>query len=173
MPGFLSARTRWESVALTWVPNRQLRSDHSLHSLTLAFTHSPTPPLSLSLIRRVAVPLAAVADAIRALANRNRVVAEGAGACPVAAAMSGLCGAGAKKIVCVVSGGGIDAEVLSAILRGGDGAEAVDASPSSSSSDSLPARPARLARPAAWFAAAAAVVGVGMVGVGAMLVAKR
>jgi threonine dehydratase len=34
------------------------------------------------------------------------VIAEGAGACAVAAGLSGKCGAG--KIVCVVSGGNID-----------------------------------------------------------------
>ena len=64
----------------------------------------------------VAVPLEAIADSIRALASRNRVIAEGAGACPVAAARAGLCGGG--KVVCVVSGGGIDTEALCAALRG-------------------------------------------------------
>jgi threonine dehydratase len=46
--------------------------------------------------------------------SRARVVAEGAGAVPVAAALSGRAGAG--KIVCVVSGGNIDREKLAAIL---------------------------------------------------------
>ena len=45
-----------------------------------------------------AVPLQDVADAVRLLAERNRIVAEGAGACPVAAAMSGMCGHDKKKI---------------------------------------------------------------------------
>ena len=62
------------------------------------------------------VPLAEVADAVRLLVERNRVVAEGAGATPVAAALSGKAGGG--KIVCVVSGGNIDASKLTAILRG-------------------------------------------------------
>ena len=44
--------------------------------------------------------------AMRLVAERNRVIAEGAGACAVAAGLSGKCGAG--KIVCVVSGGNID-----------------------------------------------------------------
>lgn len=57
-----------------------------------------------------------VAAAIRLLVERNRVVAEGAGASSVAAALTGKAGSG--KIVCVVSGGNIDALVLSAILRG-------------------------------------------------------
>src|SRR5262249_7761895 len=52
------------------------------------------------------MPLAAIADAVRVLIERNRVVAEGAGATPVAAALAGRAGAG--KIVCVVSGGNID-----------------------------------------------------------------
>ena len=58
-----------------------------------------------------------VAAAVRLLVERNRIIAEGAGACPVACALSGLVGAG--KIVCVVSGGNLDAMKLCAILRGG------------------------------------------------------
>ena len=54
--------------------------------------------------------------AIRLLAQRNRVVAEGAGAAPVAAALSGEAGSG--KVVCVVSGGNIDADKLAKILAG-------------------------------------------------------
>ena len=46
-------------------------------------------------------------------------MAEGAGACPVAAALKGLCGSDVKKIVCVVCGGGIDNDNLSTILKGG------------------------------------------------------
>ena len=57
-----------------------------------------------------------IASAIRVLAERNRVIAEGAGALAVAAALSGRAGAG--KIVCVVSGGNIDFAVLVKILRG-------------------------------------------------------
>ena len=59
--------------------------------------------------------LAEVAAAVRSLAECNRVVAEGAGACPVACACSGQAGAG--KIVCIVSGGNIDATKLCSILR--------------------------------------------------------
>ena len=60
--------------------------------------------------------LAATAAAVKLLVERNRVVAEGAGAVPVAAALGGKAGAG--KIVCVVSGGNIDAKKLAAILMG-------------------------------------------------------
>jgi threonine dehydratase len=58
-----------------------------------------------------------VADAVRLLAERSRVIAEGAGACPVACALSGQAGTG--KIVCIVSGGNIDAKKLCTILSGG------------------------------------------------------
>lgn len=44
--------------------------------------------------------------AMRLVAERNRVISEGAGACAVAAGLSGKCGTG--KVVCVVSGGNID-----------------------------------------------------------------
>jgi threonine dehydratase len=57
------------------------------------------------------MPLAAVASAIRLLAERNRIIAEGAGATSVAAALSGKAAGG--KVVCVVSGGSIDSVVLS------------------------------------------------------------
>ena len=61
--------------------------------------------------------LSEVAAAIRLLATRNRVIAEGAGATPVAAALSGKAGSG--KVVCVVSGGNIDAAKVCRILEGG------------------------------------------------------
>jgi len=64
----------------------------------------------------IAVSLAAVADAVRLLVERARVVAEGAGAASVAAARSGRAGNG--KLVCVVSGGNIDTGTLEAILAG-------------------------------------------------------
>jgi threonine dehydratase len=57
-----------------------------------------------------------IAGAIRLLMERNRVVAEGAGACSVACALSGKAGTG--KVVCVVSGGNIDTSKLARILSG-------------------------------------------------------
>ena len=63
--------------------------------------------------------LSEVAAAVRLLVERARVVAEGAGAVGVAAALSGRAGAG--KIVCVVSGGNINLDKLAEILGGADG----------------------------------------------------
>ena len=60
--------------------------------------------------------VAEVAAAVRLLAERNRIVAEGAGAAPVAAALNGTIDA--KTIVCVISGGNIDGDTLATILRG-------------------------------------------------------
>lgn len=57
-----------------------------------------------------------VGAALALIAERNRVIAEGAGACPVACALSGQAGSG--RIVCVVSGGNIDLSSLCAVLRG-------------------------------------------------------
>ena len=65
----------------------------------------------------VAMPIPAVAEAVRVIAERTRVIAEGAGALAVAAAMGGHLD-GAKKAVCIVSGGNIDPAVLSRILIG-------------------------------------------------------
>ena len=61
----------------------------------------------------VAVPLADVEEAIRTLAARARVVAEGAGALALAAARDRE-----GTTVCIVSGGNVDASVLAAILAG-------------------------------------------------------
>ncbi|HEX9730112.1 MAG TPA: threonine/serine dehydratase [Gemmatimonadales bacterium] len=57
-----------------------------------------------------------VVAAVRLLVDRNHVVAEGAGAAPVAVAMAGEGGHG--TVVCVVSGGNIDPATLATILRG-------------------------------------------------------
>ena len=62
------------------------------------------------------VSLEEVRSAIRLLAERQRVIAEGAGAASVAAALAGRAGSG--KVVCVVSGGNIDSAVLAEILAG-------------------------------------------------------
>ncbi len=56
------------------------------------------------------------AAAIRLLAERVRVVAEGAGALALAAALAGRAGSG--KIACIVSGGNIDLSTLATILGG-------------------------------------------------------
>ncbi len=64
----------------------------------------------------IVVPLAEVASAVQRLAVDSRVIAEGAGAASVAAALSGKAGGG--KVVCVISGGNIDAGRLVEILRG-------------------------------------------------------
>ena len=54
----------------------------------------------------VVLTLDEIRAAMRLVAERNHVIAEGAGACAVAAALSGQCGRG--KVVAVVSGGNID-----------------------------------------------------------------
>ncbi len=87
-------------------------------------------PLASRLLAGARVaPLAAVAAAVRLLAERHRVIAEGAGAVAVAAALAPwmeAAGEGAlpaplpaRKIVCIVSGGNIDAAKLCTILAGG------------------------------------------------------
>jgi len=61
----------------------------------------------------VAVPLAEAAEAVRLLASRAHVVAEGAGALALAVALRR-----GDRCVCIVSGGNIDPEVLSRLLAG-------------------------------------------------------
>ena len=64
----------------------------------------------------VVVTVAEIAEAVRLLADRANVVAEGAGAAAVAAALSGR--VAEQRIVCIVSGGNINIDVLATILRG-------------------------------------------------------
>jgi threonine dehydratase len=64
----------------------------------------------------VAVSLVEIIDAVKLLATRHHVIAEGAGAAAVAVALSGRAGAG--DVVCIVSGGNIDSSRLAAILKG-------------------------------------------------------
>jgi threonine dehydratase len=74
-------------------------------------------PLARTLLDgSLVVPVQAVADAVRLLVERARVVAEGAGAAAVAAALTGRVPNG--PVVCIVSGGNIDTAKLARILSG-------------------------------------------------------
>lgn len=74
-------------------------------------------PLARNLLAgAVTVSVEETAAAVRALAERTRVIAEGAGALALAAARARA--AEGRKTVCVVSGGNIDAVRLVAILEG-------------------------------------------------------
>ena len=67
----------------------------------------------------LAIPVDEVAAALRTLAERVRIIAEGAGALAPAAALSGRAGTG--KVVCIVSGGNINLTKVAEILGGGAG----------------------------------------------------
>jgi threonine dehydratase len=60
------------------------------------------------------VTLAEAARAMKLVAERNRVIIEGAAACAVAAALSGRAGSG--KVVAIVSGGNIDLDKFAQIV---------------------------------------------------------
>jgi threonine dehydratase len=62
----------------------------------------------------VVVTLEEVRRAMKIVAERNHIIAEGAAACAVAAGLSGKCGPG--KVVCVVSGGNVDLAVFSKLI---------------------------------------------------------
>lgn len=62
----------------------------------------------------IVTSLEQVRRAMKILAERNHVIAEGAAACAVAAGLSGKCGSG--KVVCVVSGGNIDLALFTKIV---------------------------------------------------------
>jgi threonine dehydratase len=61
-------------------------------------------------------PVTEVANAVRLLFEKNHIVAEGAGAIPVAAALANKATTG--KTVCVVTGGNIDHDIMAKILLG-------------------------------------------------------
>ena len=76
------------------------------------------PMVSTLLDGSIVMSLSDVAEAVRILAARNRVIAEGAGAAPVAAALAERKNGNPRgKVVCVVSGGNIDLEKLAMIFR--------------------------------------------------------
>lgn len=62
----------------------------------------------------IVTSLEEVRQAMKIVAERNHVIAEGAAACAVAAGLSGKCGSG--KVVCVVSGGNIDLSVFAKLV---------------------------------------------------------
>jgi len=74
------------------------------------------PLVSRLVDNSIVLTLKQIADAIKLLVERNRIIAEGAGGSSLAAALTGKGGTG--KIVCVISGGNIDAEKLIRILSG-------------------------------------------------------
>lgn len=77
-------------------------------------------PLVTPLVdRALAIPIEEVAATVRLLAERARIIVEGAGALAAAAALSAKAGGG--KVVCVVSGGNINLSKLAEILRGAAG----------------------------------------------------
>ena len=64
----------------------------------------------------LSVSLDQTAASVRVMAERLRVIAEGAGALATAAAQTGLCGGG--RVVAIVSGGNIDPGTFASILKG-------------------------------------------------------
>ncbi|HEY7877939.1 MAG TPA: pyridoxal-phosphate dependent enzyme [Gemmatimonadaceae bacterium] len=75
------------------------------------------PLASTMLGGSVVSSVASIAAAVRFMAERAHVIAEGAGAASLAAAMSGTVAGG--HIVCIVSGGSINLAALATILQGG------------------------------------------------------
>jgi len=77
------------------------------------------PLVSRLVDQALAIPVEDVAAAVRTLAERYAMIAEGAGALAPAAALSGRAGTG--KVVGIVSGGNINLSKLAEILNGAAG----------------------------------------------------
>jgi threonine dehydratase len=71
-------------------------------------------PLLAALTGSIVVSLDDVARAMKLVAERVRVIAEGAAGCAIAAALGGRAGTG--KVVAVVSGGNIDLAKFAALV---------------------------------------------------------
>jgi threonine dehydratase len=71
------------------------------------------PLLSRLVTASIVVPLDDVKSAIRVVAERCHVIAEGAAGCAVAAALSGRV---RGKIVAIVSGGNIDLQTFASVV---------------------------------------------------------
>jgi threonine dehydratase len=71
-------------------------------------------PLLRTVSDSLVVSLAEVASGMKLVAERARVIAEGAAGCAIAAALSGRAGSG--KVVAVVSGGNIDLAKFAAVV---------------------------------------------------------
>jgi threonine dehydratase len=74
------------------------------------------PLISAYVDDAITVTIAEVVEAIKLMVEHNRIVAEGAGAIPVAAALSGRYGF--SRVCAVVSGGNLDNGALTKILQG-------------------------------------------------------
>jgi threonine dehydratase len=81
------------------------------------------PRLAEVVDEALAVTLDETAGAVRVLAERLRIIAEGAGALSSAAALAGRAGGG--KVVCIVSGGNIDLATLASMLTVASGRDEV------------------------------------------------
>jgi threonine dehydratase len=62
----------------------------------------------------IVVTLDETRKAMRLMAEKSRVIAEGAGALPLAAALTGKAGPG--PIVCIVSGGNVDLKKFAELI---------------------------------------------------------
>lgn len=100
------------------------------HPVTVDFTPSFADGISDSFVNPEMLELAQqlvdgaivvdrtqTAAAAKLVMERNRIIAEGAAATAVAAALTGQAGTG--RIACIVSGGNIDTQTLTTILQGG------------------------------------------------------
>jgi threonine dehydratase len=67
--------------------------------------------------RPIVVSVDEVTASVRLIADRARVIAEGAGAAPLAAALARP-PARVHRVVCIVSGGNIDAGLLGRLITG-------------------------------------------------------
>ena len=75
------------------------------------------PLLSSVVDEAVTSSIPEVVEAVRRLAIEQSLIAEGAGATPIAAALAGRGHRSGQKTVCIVSGGNLDPQVLAAILK--------------------------------------------------------
>ncbi len=108
-------------AAASWAAGRPTPVDQKpswISGIGAPFVFDETWPIVTKLLEgSIVSTLAEVAAAIKLTAEHNHIIAEGAGAAPIAAALSGKAGNG--KVVALVSGGNIDTDKVIKILQGG------------------------------------------------------
>jgi len=117
-----SESTAGTPLAAAWGAGRPVEVDFNAPTFVRGIGSTQVLPVMWPLVSKllhgaVSASPASIAAAIRLLVEKHHIVAEGAGAAPVAAALEGCLGAG--PIVCIVSGGHLDNGDLLTILSGG------------------------------------------------------
>ena len=106
------------------VADKQLESLEEVHTFADGIAVKSPGNLSFEMVREYVDELVTVSDdeiaaAILTLMEKQKIVSEGAGAVSVAAVLYHKVPVKGKKVVCIISGGNIDVNILSRVINRG------------------------------------------------------